>query len=198
MNLNVQPTSHFKTILSGNTLTSKKSLSSIVKDLKQTPGMSTSQKRLVKKTVYNLNTNPNAVVTNRQSKAVVGAMRDRGHLKERYHKNLGAAIHQVQRAHMEQTPVGKTKGKYPEGEEKPEKKLSKREKIKQEKRQQARMNALARERRAEDEMKKRGAKYSVGRNVQVSAKSSGGMSEEVKKSEKERFEKNQAIDMMID
>lgn len=196
MNLNAQPTSHFKTILSTNTLASKKSLSSIVKDLKKSPGMSEYQKRLVKRTVYDLNTNPNAVVTNRESKAVVAAMRDRGHLKSEYHHNLGAAIHEVQRSHVEKISSGKITGK--EDKEIQEKRPSRREKIRQEKRERARIDMLNRERREEAEMEEKGIRYTVGRNVQVSAGNSGGMSEEVKKSDRDRFEKNQAIDMMID
>ena len=189
MNLNIQPTSHFKSILSGNTLASKKSLSGIVKDLKKSPGMSAYQKRMVTRTIYNLNTNPNAVVTNRQSKAVVATMRDQGHLKSRYKDNLGGAIRQVQRTYS---------ANEPQKNDKEEKKLSTREQQKQERKQEARMQMLARERREEAEMEKKGIKYSVGRNVQVSANRIGGMSEEIKESEKDRFDKNQAIDMMID
>lgn len=192
MNLNVQPTSHFKTILSGNTLASKKSLSGIVKDLKKSPGMSAHQKRMVKRTVYNLNTNPNAVVTNRESKAVVATMRDRGHLKTKYKDNLGGAIRQVQHTYSaEEQPTTDKDGN-------PVKKLSKREREKQERKKEARMQMLARERRDEAEREKKGIKYSVGNNVQVSAKSTGGMSEDIKKTQKDRFEKKQAIDMMID
>ncbi len=194
MNLNKQPTAPLRTILSTNTLASKKSLSSIVKDLKKAEGLSAYQKRLVKKTVYNLNTNPEAVVTNRQSKAVVGVMRDRGHLKSKYHTRLGAAIHEVQRAGAKLSTSDTSKKHTDPDKPKP---LSKREQQKETRRKEARMQMLARERREEEERKKRGAKYSAGKKGSISANQKASVSQEVQKAERDRNEKK-AVDIMID
>lgn len=193
MNLNQQPTAPLKSILSTNALASKKSLSSIVKDMKKVEGLSAYQRRLVKKTLYNLNTNPNAVVTSRQSKAIVGIMRDRGHLKSKFHHRLGAAIRQVQHSYKNT----QTKEKDSEKTDQEDEPLSSHEQQKEERKKESKMRMLARERRDEEEMKKRGATYSAGNSGTVSANQKQSVHQEVQQAERDRNERK-AIDMMID
>lgn len=133
--LPVKPTKGLASILSSQTLHSGKSFRSIMRDA--TAGLPLDQRRLVKRTLFKLNSNPGAVVTNIMSKQAIKALGDAGVLRGKYQTNAGMAISHVQKMHEAGAPAATP--------------AQKKEQEHAEARKAARLQRLARARREEAE-----------------------------------------------
>lgn len=208
--INKMPSLGFSSILSSKTVSSGKSLGSIIKDLNKmnktsadgtTKKMSFNKKNNIAKTIYKMNTNPNAVVTSKMSKSVIKALVDAGHVKPIYTSNLGSAIVKVRKAHLQEVTSGADDKK---------RELTPIEKRRDEiskKRQAGRLQELAREHRAEAEEKHEaqvGAQvYSLDakkRRAKVSVNDSKTQSESsrVSVTPASAVKSDEAVDIMLD
>ncbi|PIR04432.1 MAG: hypothetical protein COV59_01125 [Candidatus Magasanikbacteria bacterium CG11_big_fil_rev_8_21_14_0_20_39_34] len=183
-----KPSAPLSSIMSTNTIRAKKSLYSIVRDVKKTlPGENLTHKKMIAKTIYKLNNDPHAVVTNRMTKAAVKALGEAGHLKGKWHQNVGAAITHVKHMHEKTSSNTDTSHMSPEERLKNAKTWEEKKAAqKAESIQRRRLEARARQARQEAEDQEKGTKLGL-KEWQESTTSIG---EAVKQKERER--KNQA------
>lgn len=149
-------------------------------------------------TIYKLNTNPNAVVTNRMTRSVIQNLNEAGHLKRQFKNNIGSAITHVKKTHEEaneRTPEDKRKD--PHSYE--EKKEARKAEVVKKRRMLSRARAARREAEEAQKVTKLGLEEWQDSNVSIG--------QAIKDKERERQQaaedsmtelSRKAIDMMID
>lgn len=91
-----KPGKPLSSVLRQDSTTQSKSLKSVLKDVREHNGhMDKTEQMRVAKTIKKLSTDPTKVTSKKLKKQALTALRDSGQLRERFHKNLGAAIHEM-------------------------------------------------------------------------------------------------------
>lgn len=93
-----KPSSALSSILGQGSSSQHQSLKTILKDVQEhNADMSKSDQMRTAKTIKQLNTDPNSVVSKKLKKQAFGALKNAGHLRHKFHKNYGAAIKEINR-----------------------------------------------------------------------------------------------------
>lgn len=186
---NTRPLQHLSSIFDPNLVRSGKTMRSIFNTVSK--DLDIEQKRILKKTLSNLQNNPEAVnfsnITITTKQAINKALKP--YLKGKYKNNLSGAVSHVK---------GMFKSPEKAGADAKKDIKVKFSKEKEQLAEKRRMWGRAREARQEKDLKKRGAIKSIGLNEWQSSKGSIGQAlGEEKKKEKEETSK-EVQDMVID